>query len=200
MKRFSGRKTVWSAFLLIALAMSMSLFSCGGGGDKEETAPSTETKAEETTQTFTTTDGTYQITAGSDWTENSPYDNSDSSLEIEIGGGITTLQIIKQPKSDLPGMSLSDLSDQVVDAFVNNTELGSSSVESTENVKCGEYDAIRKVIVTDESSTGIDMLTCHLTIDTGTDYMQLIVISTESNRDNVMEYAETIAATVTPLD
>ena len=147
---------------------------------------------------FTTTDGTYQITTGSEWTENDSYENSDSSLELEIGGGITILQIIKQPKSDL-GISLEAYSEEVTGYFVDNEALGNSTVESTENVKCGDHDAIKKLISTTESSSGIDMFTCHLSIEFDSDYMQMIIISTNSNRDKVLEYADEISSTITPI-
>ena len=184
--------------LFIVFIMCFGLASCGGGQTEEEQQTDTSTEAVEETQTFTTTDGTYQITTGSEWTENDSYENSDSSLELEIGGGITILQIIKQPKSDL-GISLEAYSEEVTGYFVDNEALGNSTVESTENVKCGDHDAIKKLISTTESSSGIDMFTCHLSIEFDSDYMQMIIISTNSNRDKVLEYADEISSTITPI-
>ena len=82
---------------------------------------------------------------------------------------------------------------------MDNEALGNSTVESTENVKCGDHDAIKKLISTTESSSGIDMFTCHLSIEFDSDYMQMIIISTNSNRDKVLEYADEISSTITPI-
>lgn len=193
------RKNLQIATAIIAVViMCFSIVSCGGGKTGENQKADTSAEDVEKKQTFTTTDGTYQITTGPEWTERDTYENSDSSLELEIGGGITILQIIKQPKSNL-GMNLESYSEEVTGYFIDNKELGNSSLESTENVKCGDYEAVRKLISTTESSSGIDMFTCHLSIELDSDYMQMIIISTDSNRDKVLEYADEISQTIKPI-
>lgn len=177
------------------MIMCMGLASCGDKEADKKPAPKPEAAK---TQEFTTTDGTYKITTGEEWKECDPYQNSESSLEIEIGGGITLLQVVKQNKSGL-GYDLNGFSKEVVGYFTNNASLGKSTVESTENITCGSYNAVRNIIVTDESNSGIKMLSCHLSIETDKDYMQLIIISTESNRDKVLKYADEISKTITPL-
>lgn len=185
--------------LCILTAMCFSLWGCGSGKNEQqaETSAASEAK-EEVTQDFKTKDGTYQITVDSSWKETESYQNSQSSLELEIGGGITILQIVKQSKQGL-GYNLSGFSKEVVGYFTNNTELGNSSLESTEDTTCAGYKAIRNIIVTDEKTSGMKMLTCHLSIETDSDYMQLIIISLESNRDKVMRYSEEISNTLKAL-
>lgn len=182
--------------VVAVMVMSMVMVSCSSDkeADKKPEAKPEVVK----TQEFTTKDGTYKITAGEEWKECEPYQNSESSLEIEIGGGITLLQVVKQTKSGL-GHDLNSFNKEVVGYFTGNTALGTSTVESTEKVKCGNYDAVKDLIVTDEKSSGMKMFTCHLSIETDKDFMQLIIISTESNRDKVIKYADEISKTITPL-
>ncbi|MFQ8601736.1 MAG: hypothetical protein ACLSAO_01490 [Anaerovoracaceae bacterium] len=180
----------------IAAAMCLCLSACGNSSkDVKENPTEPSQLKEQMTQDFKTKDGTYQITVDSDWKETDPYQNSESSLELEIGGGITILQIIKQSKQGL-GYDLDGFSKEVVKYFTDNKELGNSAVESTEDTSCAGYKAIKNIIVTDEKTSGMKMITCHLSIETDSDYVQFIILSLDSNRDKVMEYTEQISNTL----
>lgn len=186
------------AIILVVLSLCLFTVSCSGGQNdtKKETKPAT--KAAEENKTFTTTDGSYQITVDPEWSEAGTYVNSDSVLELQIAGGITMLQIITQNRGSL-GVSLESYSKEVVGYFLSSEELSDAVVESTENVKCGSYEAIKNIITAKEKNSGIEMFVCHFSIKTDTDYMQMVMISTNSNRDKVLEYADKIPETIKPL-
>ena len=72
-------------------------------------------------------------------------------------------------------------------------------IESTKEFTCGSYKTIENVILVTEKTTEMKMAICHLSIETDSDYVQFIVMSTESNKDKVISYAEGIGATLTAL-
>ena len=71
--------------------------------------------------------------------------------------------------------------------------------ESTKEFTCGSYKTIENVVLVTEKTTEMKMAICHLSIETDSDYVQFIVMSTESNKDKVISYAEGIGATLTAL-
>ena len=104
------KKETWKKVAAVGAAavLCLSLFACGSSKSDDQAKKDTEEK-KPTAQDFTTKDGKYKITADSDWSEPDTYSNDESTLEIEIAGGLTSISIIDQSKSglgyDLKGFS-----------------------------------------------------------------------------------------------
>ena len=96
------KKETWKKVAAVGAAavLCLSLFACGSSKSDDQAKKDTEEK-KPTAQDFTTKDGKYKITADSDWSEPDTYSNDESTLEIEIAGGLTSISIIDQSKSGL---------------------------------------------------------------------------------------------------
>lgn len=194
------KKEIWKKVAAISAVavLCLGLFACGESKDTDSTKKSTEEK-KPVAQEFTTKDGKYKITADSDWSEPETYGNEESALEIEIAEGLTSISILDQSKSGL-GYDLKGFSKEVVGYITGNTDSFSDvQTESTKEFTCGNYKAIENVVLATEKSTEMKMVICHLSIETDSDYVQFIVISTESNKEKAISYAEEIGATLTAL-
>ena len=127
-----------------------------------------------------------------------PTSNDESALEIEIAGGLTSISIIDQ--SNGLGYDLKGFSKEVTGYITGSTDVFSDAqIESTREFTCGSYKTIENVVLVTEKTTEMKMAICHLSIETDSDYVQFIVMSTESNKDKVISYAEGIGATLTAL-
>ena len=194
------KKETWKKVAAIGAAavLSLSLFACGSSKSDDQAKKDTEEK-KPTAQDFTTKDGKYKITADSDWSEPDTYGNDESALEIEIAGGLTSISIIDQSKSGL-GYDLKGFSKEVTGYITGSSDVFSDAqIESTKEFTCGSYKTIENVVIVTEKTTEMKMAICHLSIETDSDYVQFIVMSTESNKDKVISYAEGIGATLTAL-
>lgn len=194
------KKETWKkiAALGAAAVLCLSLFACGSSKSDDSAKKDTE-EQKPTAQDFTTRDGKYKITADSDWSEPDTYGNDEATLEIEIAGGLTSISVLDQSKSGL-GYDLKGFSKEVVGYITNSTDVFSDAqIESTREFTCGNYKAIENVVTATEKSSEMKMAICHLSIETDSDYVQFIVISTESNKEKAISYAEEIGATLTAL-
>ena len=194
------KKETWKkiAALGAAAVLCLSLFACGSSKSDDSAKKDTE-EQKPTAQDFTTRDGKYKITADSDWSEPDTYGNDEATLEIEIAGGLTSISVLDQSKSGL-GYDLKGCSKEVVGYITNSTDVFSDAqIESTREFTCGNYKAIENVVTATEKSSEMKMAICHLSIETDSDYVQFIVISTESNKEKAISYAEEIGATLTAL-
>ena len=194
------KKETWKkiAALGAAAVLCLSLFACGSSKSDDSAKKDTE-EQKPTAQDFTTRDGKYKITADSDWSEPDTYGNDEATLEIEIAGGLTSISVLDQSKSGL-GYDLKGFSKEVVGYITNSTDVFSDAqIESTREFTCGNYKAVENVVTATEKSSEMKMAICHLSIETDSDYVQFIVISTESNKEKAISYAEEIGATLTAL-